>query len=123
MRSDRSRSRKASGIIYPHFERKCYNGTDARHRHQTTADRVMLNHLKKHAMQSFVAVEDRPPHVQQASIMTENTGSLFSRSSGRVLRSPATNASHQQPIRSQRAANVILDVDQLALEEFPVGQK
>jgi hypothetical protein len=51
MRSDRSRPRKASGIIYPHFERKGGNGTDARHCHQTAANSVVLNHLKKHAMQ------------------------------------------------------------------------
>jgi hypothetical protein len=24
----------------------------------------MLDHLKKHAVQSFVALEDRPPHIQ-----------------------------------------------------------
>ena len=64
MRSNRSRSRKASGIIDTDFERKGGNGTDARHRHQTAANSVVLNHLKKHAMQSFVALEDRPPHVQ-----------------------------------------------------------
>ena len=53
MRSDRSRSRKASGIIYRHFERKGGNGTNARHRHQRATNRVVLNHLKKHAMQKF----------------------------------------------------------------------
>ena len=65
MRADRSRSRKASGIIDPDFERKSGNGTDARHRHQTAANSVVLNHLKKHAMQSFVALEDCPPDVQR----------------------------------------------------------
>ena len=46
MRSDRARSRKALGIINPHFERKGRNGTDAGNRHQTAADRVMLDHLQ-----------------------------------------------------------------------------
>jgi hypothetical protein len=64
MRPDRSRSREAPGVIDTHFERKGRNGTDARHRHQTTADRIMLNHLQERAMQSFVALEDRPPHIQ-----------------------------------------------------------
>jgi hypothetical protein len=64
MRANRSSSRKASGIIYSHFERKGGNGTDTRHRHQTAANRIMLNHLQERSMQSFVALEDRPPHVQ-----------------------------------------------------------
>jgi hypothetical protein len=64
MRSNRSRSREASGIIDTDFERKGGNGTDARHRHQTTANRIMLNHLQENSMQSFVALEDRPPHIQ-----------------------------------------------------------
>ena len=81
MRSYRSRSRKALGIIYRHFERKGGNGTDAGHRHQTPADRVVLDHLKKHAMQSFVALEDRLTPSSMASIITENIGSLCSRSS------------------------------------------
>jgi hypothetical protein len=48
----------------PTFERKGGNGTDTRHRHQAAANRVMLNHLKNHSMQSFVAVEDCPPYIQ-----------------------------------------------------------
>jgi hypothetical protein len=64
MHSNRSRSRKAPGIIYSHFGRKGGNGTDTRHRHQAAANRVMLNHLKNHSMQSFVAIEDCPPYIQ-----------------------------------------------------------
>jgi two-component system NtrC family sensor kinase len=39
MRSNRSRSREASGIIDTDFERKGGHGTDARHRHQMAAAR------------------------------------------------------------------------------------
>jgi hypothetical protein len=64
MRSNRPRSRKASGIIDTDFERTGRNGTDARHSHQPPANRIMLNDLQEHSMQSFVALEDRPPHFQ-----------------------------------------------------------
>jgi hypothetical protein len=45
MRSNRSRSRKASGISYSHLERKG-GDTDTRQRHQAAANRIMRNHPK-----------------------------------------------------------------------------
>jgi len=63
-RSNRPRSRKASGIIDTDFERTGRNGTDARYSHQPPANRIMLNEPQEHSMQSFVALEDRSPHVQ-----------------------------------------------------------
>ena len=124
MRPDGSRPRKASGIIDPHFERKGGNGTDTGHRHQTAANRIMLDHLQENSMQSFVTLEDRPPYIQHGlnhdrkywiAVLEELPDACFV--------APTTNGSHQQAIRPQRAANVILNVDQLALEELPVGQK
>jgi hypothetical protein len=50
MRSKRSRSRKASGIIDTDFERKGRSGTDAGNCPQTPTDRIMLDHLHEHAM-------------------------------------------------------------------------
>lgn len=50
MRSNRSRPRKAPGIIDTDFEREGRNGTDAGNRHQTPTDRIMLDHLQEHAM-------------------------------------------------------------------------
>lgn len=83
----------------------------------------MLNHLKKHAEQSFATFEDCP-HIQHGlhhhreywvAVPEELPDAGFVAS--------ATNRSHQQTISPQHAANVILDVDQLALEKVPVRQK
>ena len=37
--------------------------------------------------------------------------------------SSSADGANEQPIGPQRATNVVFDVDQLALQELPVGQK
>jgi hypothetical protein len=84
----------------------------------------MLNHLKKHAMQSFVALEDCPPHVQHGlNHHRKYWFAVLEELPDACIVAPTTNGSNQQALRSQRATNVIRDVDQFALEELPVGQK
>ena len=64
MGSDCSRPGKAQGIIHANLERERSDRTDAWNRHKAAADRIVLNQLKHHSVQSFVAVEDRSPYVQ-----------------------------------------------------------
>jgi hypothetical protein len=64
MSSNRPRSREAPRIIDADFKREGSNWTDARRRHQATADCIMLAHLQEHSVQSLQAFEDRPPHIE-----------------------------------------------------------
>jgi len=64
MRSNRSRPRKAPGMIDTDFERKGRNGTDAGNRHQTPTNRIMLDHSTCRSTLPLVALEDRPPYVE-----------------------------------------------------------
>ena len=81
MRSNRSRPGKAQGIIHANLERERSNRTDARNRHQAAADRIVLNHLQQHSVQSFVA-RRRSLAVRPA----------WSRSSSRILDRRARSA-------------------------------
>jgi hypothetical protein len=64
MRSNGSRSGKAQRIVDTDLERKCCNGTDTGHGHQTPADLIVLNHLQKNPMQLGVTIENRAAHIQ-----------------------------------------------------------
>lgn len=111
------------GIIDADLERQGRNGTDAWYRHQTTTHCVVLNHLRQDLVQSLVALEDRPPHIQHGldhhgkyriAVLEQLPDPGFVTQLGRPLPSAA--------VSPERATNVILDVDQLALEQLPVGQ-
>jgi hypothetical protein len=78
MRADRSRSREAPRVTDPDLEREGRNGTDTRHRHQATADRIMLNLLQEHSMQS-VEIARRTSSI--ASMVITKIGSHRSSSS------------------------------------------
>ena len=124
MRANCSRSRKAERVINTNLERKGRNGADAGNGHQPTTNRIMLDDLQEHLVQSFVALEDRPPYVQHGldhhkkyriAVLDQLADPCF------VV--PAADGANQQTVSPQRATNMVFEVDQLALEELPVGQQ
>lgn len=73
-------------------------------------------------MQSFVAFEDRSPHLQHSfnhhgkyriAVLDQLADSRFV--------SPAADCSNHQTASPKRTTNVVFNIDQLALEELPVG--
>jgi len=69
-------------------------------------------------MQSFVAFEDRSPHVQHGlNHHRKYRITVLEQFADPCFIAPAADGSHQQAVGSERATNVVLDVDQFALLE------
>lgn len=55
---------KRKGSSTPTLNERAATGADAGYGHQATTNRIVLDDLQEHFMQSFVAVEDRSAYVQ-----------------------------------------------------------
>ena len=72
-------------------------------------------------MQSFVAHEDCLPRIQHCG--GEDGIAMLDQLADPGFVTPAGDGANQQSIGPQHTANMVFDVNQLALEEFPVGQQ
>jgi hypothetical protein len=75
-------------------------------------------------MRLGVTIEDRPAHIQQRldHCRKDNIRAFDQLAHARFILA-AADGSDQQSVGSQRAANVVLDFDQLALQKLAVRQK
>jgi hypothetical protein len=75
-------------------------------------------------MQPGVPIEDRPAHVQHGlDHRREDKVRVLDELAHARIVATATDGPDKQSVGSERAANVVLDVDQFALEKLAVGQK
>ena len=82
----------------------------------------MLDNLQEHFMQSFVAFEDRSPHVQHGlNHHRKYRITVLEQLADPCFIAPAVDGSNQQAVGPERATNVVLDVDQFALQKLPIS--
>ena len=73
-------------------------------------------------MQSFVAFEDRSPHVQHGlNHHRKYRITMLEQLADPCFIAPAVDGSNQQAVGPERATNVVLDVDQFALQKLPIS--
>jgi hypothetical protein len=109
-------------IAFPANVRR--NGSDAWKRRQAAADQIVLNHVRHHAGHSFVTIKDRSSHVpHRFDHGGEHVIGVLDQHSDPRIETSAADRSNQQSAGSQRAPNMIFNVDQFAFQKLAVGPK